>query len=442
MASALRIASSERGRFLLLAVLLFINAMVLESNEVVATSGFISNIGVEHIVIVWAIDMTIIIITSGIYSLFVDRTNRVRLGVGLYTGFCVAYLLLYMLFTSGPQGLVGYGILLVINDQQWLLFPLVIWTLANDVFTLAEAKRLFPALAIAAFSGGIVGNSVAAGFAQIAGSDVRLLLFNATLLLLSGGILYFGARRVQIRGRRALEGEKVLDSLREGVGFVREVPIFRYLTLAMVLLGIGLNAIEFDFLRGVSNAFGDASAIQTFYGLFKVAVTFGLLLLQGVVAGWLLNRVGFKYIFMNMPLIMLGGVLLAALSPSVIGVIIGNYLVRITKVGVDEPSSKAFQGLVPDERRGRVSAFLDGYLYPLGSVLGCIIIGTVLILSSTGAISTEMGRYVYLGVALAAALIALWATSRIRVHYDTSMLNWRLSRRKRSSSSALEKLQF
>jgi len=47
-----RIMPDERGRFLLLAVLFFLNSMILESNEVVATSGFISSIGVSQIVLV------------------------------------------------------------------------------------------------------------------------------------------------------------------------------------------------------------------------------------------------------------------------------------------------------------------------------------------------------------------------------------------------------
>ncbi|MBE2184783.1 MAG: hypothetical protein IAE89_15240, partial [Anaerolineae bacterium] len=242
-----RIMPEERGRFLLLAVLFFLNSMILESNEVVATSGFISSIGVSQIVLVWAIDMAIVIVTSGIYSLFVDRTRRGRLAVIVYFVFVVIYLGLFGLFTT-EQGAFGYGVLLVVNDQQWLLFPLLIWALANDMFSVAAAKRLFPLLGIAIFTGGIVGNGIAAGMAQIAGTSYRLLLFNVVVLLGAGTLLMLSMNRVNVSSRQARVGEKLFDSLREGIEFIREVPIFRYLTLAMILLGIGLNAIEFDFL--------------------------------------------------------------------------------------------------------------------------------------------------------------------------------------------------
>lgn len=432
-----RIMPEERGRFLLLAVLFFLNSMILESNEVVATSGFISSIGVSQIVLVWAIDMAIVIVTSGIYSLFVDRTRRGRLAVIVYFVFVVIYLGLFGLFTT-EQGAFGYGVLLVVNDQQWLLFPLLIWALANDMFSVAAAKRLFPLLGIAIFTGGIVGNGIAAGMAQIAGTSYRLLLFNVVVLLGAGTLLMLSMNRVNVSSRQARVGEKLFDSLREGIEFIREVPIFRYLTLAMILLGIGLNAIEFDFLYNVSVHFTTGSDIQTFYGTFKIAVAIGLLLVQGFVAVWLLNRAGFKHIFLTLPTAMLSALTLAFMFPSIVGVVISNYIVRVTKVGLDEPSIKAFQGLVPDERRGRVSAFLDGYLYPVGSILSCVLIGSTMIAVGNGAITMENARNLYMGVAIAAAAVALLSASRIASFYDASMLNWRLKRRKRDSASALE----
>jgi ATP/ADP translocase len=358
----------------------------------------------------------------------------------LYILFCVVYLMLYLLFNSGSAGLIGYGLLLVVNDQQWLLFPLVVWALANDMFSVSEAKRLFPVLGIAAFSGGMVGNATAAAVAQIVGQHFGLLLFNAILILFSGIILYFALRRIRITTRQSREGEKLFDSLREGIGFVREVPIYRYLTFAMILLGIGLNAIEFDFLTNVSETYTDAAQVQTFYGTFKLAVAIGLVILQGFVASWLLNKVGFKYIFVILPIVMLIALMMGMLWPGILGIVLGNYIVRISKLGVDEPSNKAFQNLVPDERRGRVSAFMDGYLYPLGSILGCFIVGATLIANGQGLISENSARVLYLGIAMVGAVTALFLTTRIHLHYDRSMLNWRLKRRKRGS--AIENLDF
>jgi len=435
-----RINANERGRFLLLALLLFFNAMVLESNEVVATSGFISSIGVPQILIVWMIDMTIIIFTSGVYSLFVDRTDRKRLAVVLYFGFFLVYLALYAFFRLVDNNMVGYGLLLVINDQQWLLFPLLVWALANDMFNISEAKRLFPILGIAAFGGGMVGNAIAAATAQVVDSSYNLLLLSAGLILMAGGILFATLRRIPLESRQSRTVDSVSEVLQEGFGFIREVPIYRYLTLTMILLGIGLNAIEFDFLSSIFNTYTEPGQLQAFYGTFKIVVALGLLVMQGFVATWLLNRLSFKYIFIILPIMMLTGLFAAMLWPGVLGVIIGNYLVRVFKNGVDDPSIKAFQGLVPDERRGRVSAFMDGYLYPLGSIIGCLLVGSIIVLAALGIIPEAAARVIYLGLATLCVGVGLLLAARIHRHYDTSMLNWRLKRRKRGS--ALSGIEF
>jgi membrane protein YdbS with pleckstrin-like domain len=332
----------------------------------------------------------------------------------------------------------AYGLLLVITDQQWLLFPLVIWALANDIFSIAEAKRLFPILGIAAFSGGIVGNVVAANISRFVTESYQLLVFNAVLILLGAVVLIIAVPRLQLANRPAREGEKLLDSLREGIGFVREVPIFRYLTLSMILLGIGLNAVEFDFLYNVSTGITDPAAVQAFYGGFKVAVAVVLFILQGLVAGWLLNKLGFKHIFTSLPTAMFTGLSMALFFPSLLGVVAGNFVVRVIKMGIDEPSIKAFQGLVPDERRGRVSAFLDGYLFPFGSILSCIMIGALMIAVGNNVLAHSAARAIYLLVAMAAAGIALYSASRIASSYDSSMLNWRLKRRKRDTAGSLD----
>ncbi len=435
MFKLLKIGSAERSRFLLLAFLLFFNAMILELNEVVATSGFVSNIGARELLIVWAIDMAIIIVTSGVYTLFVDRTRRGSLALILYGCFCIFYFTAYFLFISGHASDVLYGILLVVNDQQYLVLPLTVWTLANDIFSIAEAKRLFPILGIAAFVGGMSGNAISAGLAQTIEASYQLLLLSGVVILLCGAVLFLFLRRIPVgKVQRKREGETFFDALKEGVGFVKDVPIFRFLTFAMILLGISLNAIEFDFLLNISTTYTNVNDLQAFYGTFKLMVAISLFIIQGLIASRLLNRMGFKYIFLILPVMMCIALSIAFFSPGVVGVIIGNYLVRISKVGIDEPSGKAFQGLVPDERRGRVSAFMDGYLYPFGSILGCIIIGITMFVLSPNIVSIETARAIYLGIAISTAVIAFILILQIRTHYDTSLLNWRLKRRKRASS--------
>lgn len=433
----------ERGRLVLLALLLFINALILDANEVVATSGFIRNVGASNILWVWAADMLIVVLASGVYSLVIDRAQRGRLAVRLFAGFSLVYVALYALFALGAPDWLSYSLLTIINDQQWLLFPLLIWALANDMFLTAEAKRFFPRLGIAALLGGLLGNGLAVAAANVLGrNSVALLLANAAMIMLVAIILAAALRRIRVEAHSSRQGDKMLDNLREGLAFVREVPAYRYLTLAMILLGVGLNALEFQFITQVSRTFTELPALQSFYGLVKIASALLLLVVQGFIATWLLARLGFKSIFGMMPGVLLTGLVLTLALPGLAVVAVGHSLARVTLLGIDEPSRRAFQGLVPDERRGRVSVFMDGYLYPTGIILSCAMIGATLFAVGRGLLPLRAAELTYLGVGVVCVIAAAWAIFRFRKSYDGSMLNWRLRRRQRKGTGVLSRLEF
>ena len=437
-----KVQPSERGRLGLLAFLFFVNALVLESNEVVSTSGFVSNVAVSAILVVWAVVALIALLTSGAYSLFVDRVHRGRLAVGILYGFGVLYLLLYVAFRAQAPDYLTYGFLAIFTEQQWTLLPLLIWALANDVFSVAEAKRLFPILSGATLLGSIAGNSLAASLGLwFRGSSYSLLVLNAALVLAAGTVLLLFLTRLRLGAQPSVKEDGLADIVREGLTFVREIPAYRYLAVTMMFMGVALNTIEYQFLLDVTRVYQGQAQIETFYGVFKLLTIPVLLVLQAGVLSWLLKHLGFRSIFAIMPAVMLLSVTLALfwISPLggfvlVTGAIVGDYLARVARVGVDQPSSAAFLGLVPDQRRGRVSAFMDGFLYPLGSLLGCLVIGAILIVAQWTGQTPLFTRTLYLVLAFLCAAGALVAILAFNRSYDVSMLNYRLKRRKRGRS--------
>lgn len=443
------IKTGELRPVALLAFLLFINTLVLESNEVIATSGFVANVGVDQILIVWASVMLLAMLTSSAYALVVDRVNRVRLAVGLFWGSSMVYLGFYFMFSAGVPDYVTYGLLAVVNEQQWTLLPLVIWALANDLFPIAASKRLFPLLAAVVIIGGAVGNALAAAIGHWASmSSYVLLLFNSILLCTGGMTLFLAQPRLGTTAQRDETPVAMLVVLREGFEFVANVPAYRLLAIIMVLMGLCLNTLQYQFLVDVAAAYPRIEQLQLFYGAYKIIMVPLLLLLQSRVATWLLSQLGFKGIFTGMPVTAFLGLLLtlAWVSPTggaiaLTGAIVGNFLFLLTLNGVDKPARLAFQGLVPDQRRGRVSALMEGFLYPTGSVLGCFMIGAVIMPVHWGWLDPAFGRFAYVGITLLAAAAALWFAWRFLQVYDQSMLNWRLKRRQHRQS-VLDQLNF
>jgi AAA family ATP:ADP antiporter len=114
-------------------------------------------------------------------------------------------------------------------------------------------------------------------------------------------------------------------------------------------------------------------------------------------------------------------------------------LPRLSKSTVDESARKSFQALVPEERRGRVSMFMDSYMFAAGAIVGSLILGAVILIGDQ--LDLARAYYIYLTIAALAVLSTLWFIFRMRGAYDASLLNWRLKRRQRAAG-VLDKLEF
>ena len=349
-----KIAPAERPAFFLLAGLLFLNSLVVQSNGVVSTSGFASRVGTNGLLVLWAADNVIIVVASGFYSLIVDRMKRGRLAILMFAAAAVIYSLLYLGFRIGMPDSATYSLLMVLNDQQWILFPLVIWAIANDIFATYQAKRLFPLLGGALAVGGMAGNGLSAAVAKVTGNNMELLLFNVLLMALCALVLIVFARRLTADVRQSRARESVKTILREGLDFVNAVPVFRYLALTMLLVGLGLNTLEYQLILSAVQSTATPADLQAFYGAFRLLRMLSLFAVQGLLSGWLMKRLGFRSIFVPLPATMLAGLLMAMLAPGLLAVAVGEYLVRVIMEGADAPARNAFVNMVPDERRGRV----------------------------------------------------------------------------------------
>jgi ATP:ADP antiporter, AAA family len=421
---------SERMRFVTMALLFFANAVVEASNEVASTSGFISHVGVVNILWMKAADAIIIIFAAGAYALIVDRAQRRKLAMALFLGFGGCYAVIVLLFALNVSSGIGYTALNLINGQQDNLIPLVLGALAADIFSVAESKRLFGLLAAANVAGELAGNGFAIGVARLFnGNNEGLLIANVVWLMAGAAMLAVPLRHIEPGTRQASEEERLVDVLRGGINYMRDVRLFRYLTIAVLLGGTGWSVVQYRLLFTLSETFPDTDDLQASYGVFKFAIPVLLLLVQAAGLRWLMRWWGFKSIFSIMAGVLLVGLTLMLAWPGLASVIGGSYLAKITSRGVQEPGERSFLGLVPDELRGRMGAFLHGVLYPFGEMLGYIFVGVVLLLTN----SAQTAWAIYGGAAMVCLVLAVSAALRLRTTYDQEMLNWRWQRRRRQS---------
>jgi ATP:ADP antiporter, AAA family len=435
-----KVRKRELGLVLALGFLLFGNSLARQVSGIVAVSGFLNSSSVNSILLVMLIDYTLILIVGGLQSLVVDRYNRVKLIGFVSVGFALVFIILRVMFALGAPGWLNYSIMYLIAEQQLILFPVVFWVLANDIFNFAQAQRLFPVIASWSFVGKLAGIGIAAASAKLFGSlglqSEEILLFNALIYVIGFLLIVVSLRKVSVR-TTVQQTETMRETLTEGWDFVKGVDSFRYLMVAIIALAVADTIIEFRFLVVTDALFVGQGVYQYFYSMYRLAATLISFGVQSFLTGRLINKMQVKNIFFIFPLVVLVGSGGALLSPGLWMIVSTMLTVKLVRETVDDSARKSLQSLVPEERRGRVSTFIDNYLPASGTILACLVTGAIVLLGI--GLKTDL-HLVYLSVAFLSGAVAFWAVLRMRKVYESSLLNWRLKRRQRSSDTLIGKL--
>jgi MFS family permease len=427
------------GLVLALGAVLFVNYTAMGITKVISVSGFLSQVKDQYILLVWAVDMVLLILATGLQSLVVDRFDRIKLMMAVLLVFTGLYALLPLafLFKSFPLS-IAYSLIYLLNDQQWRFFPVVFWILVNDIFHPAAGRRLFPIIGNFAFVGTIVGLGVAGLDARAQFGPVRLLFLNAIIFFAGFVIAYLGLCKVRIVSATRT-GITMRETFSEGWDFIKTVPSFAYLALAMLAAGAVMTVLLYDALSDAKLALG--IGFQAFYANYNLLMAVGSIFVQAF-AGRIIEKLSLKNSFLIQPFVMFGAALSNFFIPGFWSSSAAQGVARVTYDTIDLSNRKAFQAMVPNERRGRVSMFIDSYLPSLGTIVGSLI--TFGIIAAGLGLAWQRDQYalVYLGAGVVLAVLAIWAAFRVRKTYDESMLNWQLKRRTRGSSGVLDKLDF
>src|SRR5688572_14647774 len=74
-----RFRPGEVGLVFVLGAMLFANYAAMGITKVISVSGFLSQVKDHYILLVWAVDMVLLIMATGLQSLVVDRFDRIKL---------------------------------------------------------------------------------------------------------------------------------------------------------------------------------------------------------------------------------------------------------------------------------------------------------------------------------------------------------------------------
>jgi AAA family ATP:ADP antiporter len=260
-----------------------------------------------------------------LYAWFAGRHDR-RTLINRVTVFFAACLAgFYFLAVAGVPITIAFYLWVGIFN---LMVPAQFWAFANDIYTPEAGKRLFVIVAFGASSGAVFGSFIAGHLIEPVGIY--------QLLLVSGGVLLASlllTNRIDSRERVTPAGPQGVDETEAALvrsGAFHLVLQNRYLLL-IALLMLFLNWVnttgEYILGRTVKEAAAallaadpaaapdEETFIGHFYADFFTVVNIAGLLLQLFVVSRVLRYLGVRAAIFILPLIALGGYLVAAFYP-------------------------------------------------------------------------------------------------------------------------------
>jgi HEAT repeat protein len=278
-----------------------------------------------------------------------------------------------------------YPVLWVLMMVVWIMEATGMWAVASLVNDTRQAKRLFPLYGAGQIVGGAVGGLLTVPLARTLHAENLIFVWSVALVaacLLVRSLL--GSQSTDYEPHPAHVGRRptatVLRSTLDGFRLVRSSRLLGWLAVAMVLFALLYNSLSFAFAEAATDRYPNSDALASFFGLFSALINGPALILSVFVAGRLFARFGVATM-----VLLLAGIYLMGFAALAIGVGFAALVAfRLTQmVWVNSVWITGWQALftiVPSERRGQVTSFMDGGAWQVGVIVagGVIILSQVL----------------------------------------------------------------
>ena len=369
--------------------------------------------GIEAIRWLFVGTAVVTLAVNPVFGLLVSRFRRLVFINATYLFFAASLLVFYSLLVMAPtaigetSGMVFFVWFSVFN----LFATMVFWGLMADRFSLDQSKRLFGVIAVGGTMGAIAGPWLAAQLAKPLGT-ASLLPVAAGLLVLAMLSVRLVARLQPERAQRAgsehpngpiaVEEHAVIGgSAWEGLVAVFRSPYLVGISMYVLTLTVVATFIYFTRLQMVA-ALGDELDMRTtIFAQIDLYTQVATLVLQALVTGKLMKRVGVPITLALLPITAALGFLGLALVASLATLVVFEAAFRAVQRAITRPARETLFTVVSRADKYKSKAFIDTFVYRGGDVMGAQIEGVL------GRLGTGLAALISVSVPLAVVWGAL-----------------------------------
>jgi AAA family ATP:ADP antiporter len=346
-----------------------------------------------------------------VFGMMVSRFRRLVFINATYLFFAASLLVFYGLLVMAPaaigetSGMVFFVWFSVFN----LFATMVFWGLMADRFSLEQSKRLFGVIAVGGTLGAIAGPWLASQLAKPIGTPGLLLVAAASLGLAAlsvRAVVHFQPERERPADLGDPETPTAVDERAviggsgwEGMRAVFRSPFLLGISAYVLILAVIATFIYFTRLQMVAALGEDLDMRTTVFAKIDLYTQITTLVLQALVAGKLMKRVGVPVTLALLPITVALGFLGLVIMSSLATLVVFQAAFNAVQRAIMRPARETLFTVVSRADKYKAKAFIDTFVYRGGDVVGAGVEG---LLGRLAAGVTAL-------VAVAVPLAVVWA---------------------------------
>lgn len=411
--------------FLTIAVLLIIKPTV--------NALFLSKLGVEQLPFAFLLVAITAVVSSFFYS---KALSKYPLNKVIETTLISSIIIL-----------IGLGVLLQLNIinvfilyffYTWVAIYAVLsasqfWVLANLVYNVREAKRLFGFIGSGAIMGGIIGGYLTSILAPFIGNE-NLVFIAAFLLLFCIPLLRkVWGTRVKKLGQFK-EKKRTISNAERPLGLILKSKHLTYIACIVAVSVLVAKLVDYLFSDFAAASFADTDELTAFFAFWFSTFNLLSLVIQLFFTHRIVGIWGVGFSLLLLPIGIFGGSLFFLILPELSAVVVIKAMDGVLKQSVHKSASELLALPLPFDLKNRTKSFIDVVVDSIATgIAGCLLIFVIR--------GLDLPSF-YIGV-LIIILVALWLFFIFKVrqeYYKTFRTNLEiLTDKKIKTKKSLEK---
>lgn len=346
--------------------------------------------GVKHLQELFTVTLIASLVFSPLYAGLASRMKLSTFLPWVYGFVAMTILVFYAMFVSGryQDRWIAAAFYVWVSTFNLLIIS-VFWTFMADIFSRAQAKRLFGFIAAGGTIGGIVGPAIATFLAKDVGNNGLMLIaaggFAVTAVLVS--LLAKEKEKLLAHGgevQKTTLNHRLGGNPLDGFVLLFRSPYLLLLALFLLLMTWISTIVYFQLGDLITKAFDSKEARTQAYATIDLVVNSLAVLVQLFGTGRIIQRFGVQTGLLVNPIIMVIAFLAVAFSP-VLMILGGIQIVRrVAEYAVAKPTREMLFTVVDQESKYKAKNVIDTVVYRFGDFSSAWVSAAVLPYGVTG----------------------------------------------------------